>query len=171
MPAWTLTRCSAVAPVPLPWLWPGYLPRGMLALLDGDPEQGKSLLTLDLAARLGTGRPLPDGSAGPPSPVTTVLLSAEDDPAATIRPRAEAAGADLDRLLVPTLAGPVPQFPRDLPDLEAVVTAAGAGFVVVDPLMAFLPPGVAVNLDQCVRQVLTPLAALAARTTATVLLV
>ena len=30
--------------------------------------------------------------------------------------------------------------------------------VIVDPLMAFLPPSVSANLDQCVRQVLTPLA-------------
>jgi len=36
-------------------------------LIDGDPSQGKSLLTLDLMARLTAGRPLPDGPAfGPP---------------------------------------------------------------------------------------------------------
>jgi hypothetical protein len=43
--------------------------------------------------------------------------------------------------------------------------------VVIDPLMAFLPPGVAANLDQCVRRALTPLGGMAARTGCAVLLV
>jgi hypothetical protein len=34
------------------WLWPGRLAAGNLALLEGDPGLGKSLLTLDLCARL-----------------------------------------------------------------------------------------------------------------------
>src|SRR5581483_9800249 len=97
----------------LDWLWPGYLARGKLVLLDGDPGLGKSLLTLDLIARLGRGRPLPDGSPGPP-PCTSVRLSLEDDAADTIRPRAEAAGADLARLLVPAFDGCAPQLPADL---------------------------------------------------------
>ena len=59
------------------WLWPGWLPAGKLALVDGDPGLGKSLLTLDLCARLSTGRPMPDGSSGP-GPVNTLILNAED---------------------------------------------------------------------------------------------
>ena len=48
----------------VPWLWPLRLGRGKLALLEGDPGLGKSLLTLDLCARLSTGRPFPeDGPA------------------------------------------------------------------------------------------------------------
>ena len=46
------------------WLWPGRLALGKLAMLDGDPGLGKSLLTLDLCARLSSGRPMPDGSPG-----------------------------------------------------------------------------------------------------------
>ena len=36
---------------PIHWLWRPYLACGKLALLDGDPGAGKSLLTADLAAR------------------------------------------------------------------------------------------------------------------------
>ena len=43
--------------------------------------------------------------------------------------------------------------------------------MVIDPLMAFLPPEVAATIDQCVRQALTPLAGLAERTDCAVLLV
>jgi hypothetical protein len=44
------------------WLWPGWLPLGKLALIEGDPGLGKSLVTLDLCARLTAGREFPDGS-------------------------------------------------------------------------------------------------------------
>jgi hypothetical protein len=65
----------------------------------------------------------------------------------------------------------VPRFPDDIPALEELVRDRGADLVVIDPLMAFLPPNVAANLDQCVRQALTPLAGVAARTGCAVLLV
>jgi hypothetical protein len=74
---WTTLFCSDIAPTTLAWLWPRYLPRGKLTLLDGDPEMGKSLLTLDLIARLSRGGPLPDGTAIA-GPLTSILLSAED---------------------------------------------------------------------------------------------
>ena len=47
-------------PEPMSWLWPGFIPAaGKLTLLDGDPNLGKSLTTIDLAARL-SGLPFPD---------------------------------------------------------------------------------------------------------------
>jgi hypothetical protein len=58
-------RSAEVRAEPVHWLWPGYIPAGKLTLLDGDPGLGKSLISIDLAARLSTGRPLPDGSGGP----------------------------------------------------------------------------------------------------------
>src|SRR5436305_682651 len=42
---------SSLTPRPLTALWPGRLAEGKLAILDGDPGLGKSLLALDLAAR------------------------------------------------------------------------------------------------------------------------
>ena len=44
------------------WLWKPYLAYGAVSILDGDPGIGKSLITIDIAARLGTGQPMPDGS-------------------------------------------------------------------------------------------------------------
>jgi hypothetical protein len=120
VPVWKAERLSAVRVVNLDWLWPGYLARGKLALLDGDPGLGKSLIALDLAARLSRGGPLPD-DATLPNPGTTVVLSAEDDAADTIRPRLEAAGADLSRVVLPRPAGRVPQFPADLAALDQLV--------------------------------------------------
>ena len=42
------------------WLWYGRLARGKYAVLDGDPGQGKSGITIDLAARISTGVPMPE---------------------------------------------------------------------------------------------------------------
>ena len=55
---------SGVEPETVTWLWPGYIPRGKLSILDGDPGLGKSTLALDLAARLTRGHAMPDGSGG-----------------------------------------------------------------------------------------------------------
>src|SRR5207249_2375561 len=81
-----------VGPEAVRWLWPGYLPLGKLVVLDGDPELGKSTVTLDLAARISAGRPMPDGT--PTIAGGVVLLSAEDGAADTVRPRLDAAGAN-----------------------------------------------------------------------------
>src|SRR5947209_471581 len=68
-----LNQCT---PTSVDWLWPGHPAAGKLALLDGEPGQGKSLLTLDLAARLSTGSPWPDGQPAP-GPANVVLFAAE----------------------------------------------------------------------------------------------
>jgi hypothetical protein len=52
-----------------------------------------------------------------------------------------------------------------------MIRATQASLVVIDPLMAFLPPEVAANNDQCVRRVLGALAAIAARTGCTIILI
>jgi AAA domain len=46
------------------WLWQSRLGLGKLAMLDGDPDQGKSLVALDLCARLSQGGLMPDGTPG-----------------------------------------------------------------------------------------------------------
>ena len=56
------TLLSSVESEKLDWLWEKRIPRGELTILDGDPGLGKSLITLDLAARITTGRPMPDGT-------------------------------------------------------------------------------------------------------------
>jgi hypothetical protein len=162
---------SQITPKLVHWLWEPYLPRGKLALFDGDPGVGKSFITVDLAARLSRGGPLPGGKRLD-RPHVTVLLSAEDDAADTIRPRAEAAGADLDRIIALGADDRAPLFfPDQIPELEDLIRAHAADLVVIDPVMAFLAPDVAANLDQCVRRCLGPLAAVAARTDCAVVLV
>src|SRR5438270_421749 len=86
------TLLSDIKTEQLHWLWEKRIPRGKLITLDGDPGLGKSLLTLDLAARITTGRPVPDGTPGVQGSV--ILIAPEDAATDTIKPRVEAAGGD-----------------------------------------------------------------------------
>jgi hypothetical protein len=166
---------SEVEPESVEWLWPGRLPLGKLAVLDGDPGLGKSAVTLDLAARVSAGLELPDG--GRCEPAGVVLLSAEDGLADTIRPRLDAAGADVERIVaLSTLAERdgaerTISLTQDLGDIERDIRCVRAALVVVDPLMAFLSGKTDSHKDQDVRRALAPLAALAERTGAAVLIV
>jgi RecA-family ATPase len=148
----------------LEWLWPGRLALGKLAILDGDPGMGKSLLALDLCARLSVGRPLPDGRPGPGA-VPSIFLNGEDGAEDTIRSRLEALGADMQKVFVVhrTVHGirDSLRFPEDTPLLEQAVEKTGARLVVIDPIMAFLQAMVAVASDANMRQALLPLIQLA----------
>ncbi len=81
-----LRAASEIVARPLAWLWPGRFPLGKVVILDGDPGVGKSLLTLDLCARLSTGQPFPDGSPSP-GPCNSIVLEADDGGDDTIVPR------------------------------------------------------------------------------------
>jgi hypothetical protein len=179
---WT-ERASALEPTQVSWLWDGRIPLGAITLLDGDPGLGKSLLTLDLAARVSTGRPMPDGSPGVVGGegAGVALLSAEDDVTATILPRLVAAGADMDRVEivrgVTALREETGQeqrrpflLPLDIPVLEEIIQRVGARLVVIDPLMAYLDGRVNSWRDQDVRATLAPLADLAERTGTAILI-
>src|SRR5437763_13062278 len=61
-------------------------------ILDGDTAMGKSLPALNLAARITTGQPMPDGTPGTQGGV--ILIAPEDGAGDTLRPRLEAAGGD-----------------------------------------------------------------------------
>lgn len=167
-----LTSLDTVPPERVSWLWKGRIPLGKLTLLDGDPDLGKSTMSLDLAARVSCGQPMPDGSPGM-GPADVILLSAEDGLADTVRPRLDAAGADPTRVSAFTVAIPggddLPCIPDDLGALRQAITDCHAVLAVVDPLMAFLAGDVNSHRDQDVRRALAPLARIAEQTGCAVL--
>jgi RecA-family ATPase len=166
-----LTKASSVKISKPRWLWPGRLAYGKLAVLDGNPGQGKSTLTLDLAARVSRGKPMP-GAASGQTPSGVVLLNAEDSLDDTIVPRLMAANADLERVVALESMGDRPwSLPGDIPALEEAVWEVGASLVVIDPLMAFLHASHDSQRDHDVRRALHPLADMARRTCACVLVV
>lgn len=78
---------------PITWLWPGWIPRGMLTLFGAVPGVGKSLVALDLCRRLIHGEPFPDGTPAPPSDGPVLYIDAEAVPQIT---HARAASWDMD---------------------------------------------------------------------------
>jgi len=170
-----LISVSDVKAEEVSWLWPGRLPRGKVVVLDGDPGLGKSTMTLDVAARATRGSEWPDG--GFPEPGAVVLCSAEDGVADTIRPRLEAAGADLDKVSVLVGSGSSEEdcspvfLPDDVDAIRDAVERTDAVLVIIDPMMAFLDGKVNSYRDQDVRLALRPLSKIAEETGATVLVV
>jgi hypothetical protein len=64
-PSTTMPRekllCAADYPAEgVEWLWPGRIPIGKVTLMVGDPGNGKSLVALDVAARVSRGRAWPE---------------------------------------------------------------------------------------------------------------
>ena len=164
---------SDVEPKAVEWLWPGRFALGKVSIIAGDPGLGKSFLTLDIAARVTNGHlwPFDEGQA-PQGRV--ILLSAEDDPADTIRPRLDAAGADSSLIHVIQSVQSVNHetgeefedcfsLATDIDTLDSVVTKLdNVRLVVVDPLTAYLGSTDS-HKDSEVRHVLRPLAEFAAR--------
>jgi hypothetical protein len=59
----TEVRCPVCShPERVEWFWPRRVPKGKITVLGGDPDNGKSVLTTDLAARKTVGKNLPDGT-------------------------------------------------------------------------------------------------------------
>lgn len=164
---------------PVEWLWPSYIPRGAVTVLDGDPGLGKSTLTADLAARVSRGWAMPPtgGGTGGPDPAGVLLLNAEDDPERTIRPRLEAARADLTRVHILSAVRAVdgttapPVLPADLDSIEAEAIRVGAALIVIDPFMAYLDGSVDSHKDADIRRVLHRVKEMAERTRAAVVIV
>jgi len=174
------TILSEVTAQQIDWLWQKRIPLGKITILDGDPGMGKSLLAINIAACLSTGRPMPDGTPGKQGSV--ILIAPEDSAEDTIRPRMEAAGGDPSQVL---LLNTVECFDekrlgiyerpfslsRDLVDLEEAIKQRKAILVVLDPLMAVLGRNIDSSRDQDVREVFTPLAQLAERTGCAILII
>src|SRR5918998_2608911 len=152
------------------WLWERRIPLGKITVLDGDPDNGKSVLTTDLAARVTTGRTMPYGFGKTFPQAGVVILSAEDGVGDTIRPRFDAAGGDPSRVVLLGTDDPL-GIPEDLAIIERAIKQVDAKLVIIDPIMAFMGEGVNTNSDKDVRRALTPVKQLAERLGVAVLIV
>jgi hypothetical protein len=157
-----LTNASDIAPEPVGWAWKGRVPLDGVTLLVGDPGFGKSTLAIDLIARASRGT-LEGDLFG--VPVNCALVTAEDAIAQVVRPRLEAAGADLYRIKIVSIRhGDMTDgitLPDDIPALRDTLRDADVRWLIVDPMVSFLPTTVDAHKDQHVRRVMAPLQQLA----------
>lgn len=169
-----ITRCLAdIQSIPINWLWEGRIAIGKLTMIAGDPGLGKSLITANLATKVSRGYPWPVDESKPPIG-DVILISAEDDPADTIKPRLEAMEADCTRIHIiesikeesdienePTQR--MFSFKRDITTLSDLLShLPNCNLVIIDPISAYLDSTDS-NNNSDIRGLLAPLAELASK--------
>ncbi|MGH7510351.1 MAG: AAA family ATPase [Gemmatimonadales bacterium] len=158
----------------LSFFWPKTLPWGSLVLFAGEPDEAKSLVTVDLVSRASRGDALPDGSrpegttAG--TPIMSLMVFLEDSAEAIVKPRLRVAQANQRytgrfRMRVEGKEDgavyDLPMFPDDGDALRAAIVEHGARIVVIDPITAFLGDKVNSWRASDVRKALAPLCQIA----------
>lgn len=151
------------------WLWYPYIPYGKCIILQGDPGCGKTMLALNLAARLSKGEAMPFSEEEPQEAIRILYQTSEDGIADTIKPRLLAAGADCKNIRVINEEEKALHF--DDERIEKAIISENARLLILDPLSAYI--GEEVNLNQAidVRSAFRKLYAVAQRTKCAVLIV
>jgi hypothetical protein len=160
---------EAVKIRPIPWLWHGVMPTHMSTAITGDAGLGKSLVAVDLAARVsrGTAFPIYD------KPSVTAqghvfYITSEGVPEMILVPRFMAAGADLSKITIIDgvytrndhfsmfdITRNIPNIERRAKDFPDLI------LIVVDPIASFLPERINTNQGNRVRQAMDRISELA----------
>src|SRR5262245_9804423 len=157
-----------IEPEPVEWLWEPYIPKGKLTSIEGDPGVGKSWLTMALTAQISRGERLP-GAKHAVGPAPILLLTAEDGAADTIRPRLDAAGANVKR--VHAITGPLLFDKAGAATLKREIECVAPVLVIIDPIVAYLPEKTDMNSASAVRPILARLAQVAEETNTAIIFV
>lgn len=168
----TMRTLGKVEPEKLEWIWPGRIALGKYVVLAGNPGVCKGFASMDVIARITTGREWPD-CGQPAAAGDVIIVSTEDDIADTIRPRLDAAGADVDRvhelvaILSPNEKGQPVELPFTLDRVDALEAAIdrcnNCRLIWLDPIDALLPDQIDSHKNAQVRSALSPLVKMLAR--------
>ena len=172
-------RMSDVQERPIEYVWRGRMAEGMLTLIDGDPGNGKTLLAMDIAARLTRGDPMPDEEDDVRrEPASVLLFTAEDNLEQVVKPRMLAAGAVDKRVgfVVKRHVENNAEVPLAIPDDIHHIRDVAKGMVntkmiLIDPIMSYLSTEISSADDMQVRQALEPLTAMAAEVGCSVVMI
>ena len=163
-------KMSDIKPQPINWLWKDYIAKGTFTLITGEPDLGKSQMTLSMTAIVTTGGNWPV-SGEKCEEGNVIILSDEDNLEKTIRPRLEANGANLEKIHYLDGIGKgdsnsdceLFNLKSNLTQLETMINEIkGISMIVIDPLSAYLA-GVDTYNNKDVRSMLAPLSKLAGR--------
>ena len=155
----TLIPASSVKTERLDWLIPNWIPKRSLTLLAGREGLGKSTIACDIAAQATRGE-----LTG--APMRVAYLATEDSPSITVKPRLQAAGADLENVFffeVSTETGGTGSLtlPGDTGLLTRALVDQDVHLVVLDAAKSAMHGSLDGYRDDDVRQFLEPLASMA----------
>ena len=154
-----------------PWLWPGYVPEGLLTVLIAPPGASKTTLMSDIAARVSRGDVWPDGTGGVSS-APVIMAALEDASESSMIHKLKAARADLS-YVVDASGGPDGDgLELKLDDIawlhEVAAEHPGVALIVVDTLSASATRPITTHTG--LKAMLKPLNSLAKATGAAVVL-
>lgn len=159
-------RASTIEPRAVQWFLKGYIPLARPVFVQGASGQGKTWFVQGLLTATSLGR-WPFGLQGQ-GPASCLYLFSEDDMHEDVVPRLQAQGADLSRIgLIPRPLkqqqdGRTARFTlHDLSVLGREVQETQSRLVILDPIQAFLPPGVNMNRMEDARPLMEKLHAFA----------
>jgi len=158
---WTLVPYSTIQTAEIDWIWKGYLAAGKITMLNGEPGHGKSLVSLDIAARITTQADWPDGQKNVLPPSSVLLLTEEEDACDTIKPRFLAAGGNSDKLVSLSMGASAFRIEANTDRLRNLIRkqAPDTKLIILDPVSDYT--GVDANKDTEVRPMLNKLKELA----------
>jgi putative DNA primase/helicase len=141
-----ISRCAAdIIPKRIDFLWPGRIARGKHTAIAGEPGDGKSQLSVYVAATVSRGGEWPcDEGRAPIGNV--IILNAEDGAEDTVVPRLIAAGADRKRVHIVSAVLQNDGKGRrtfnlqfDLALLEQKIAEIGnVALVIIDPISSYM---------------------------------
>ena len=165
-------RVSDIEQRAVDWWWPGRFAIGKIGVIAGLPDEGKGQLVCYMAARATRGLTWPIAE-GRSRCGNVIILSAEEDPGDSLKPRLIAAGADPERITLIKMIRELGEdgqpkkrmfsFVTDLPALrQKIVEVGNVVAVFIDPVTAYLGVDEMDSYrDTDVRAVLGPLKELA----------
>ena len=116
------------------FLWEPYILRSSVNFFIGEMDLGKSLLSIDLAARISNGWPLP-GDDKPRAPEVVLVCGKEDLDSRQLEPRLHKAGANMSNIRI--FDNP---YKPNLEDggITDVIASQNPGLCIIDPITSFV---------------------------------
>ena len=163
-----MIKMSEIQSQEVAWLWFPFIPYGKLTIVQGDPGDGKTMLVLNIAAKLSKGEGL-DSEMKLTELLNVIYQSAEDGLADTVKPRLEAAGANCEN--ISAIDESIKSLSMIDERLEEAVIRTKAKLLILDPIQAYLGGGMDMNRANEARDMTKKLATLAEKYQCAIVLV
>lgn len=163
-----LITLDTIAPQEIKWLWKPYIPAGTVTAIFGAGGQGKTYMTVAIAAALSRGDPLPD-QENDKLPQKILFLSAEDDYATVIVPRLIKQGAVMSNIAVPDTKFVLDKWGVD--QVTELMREFAATVLFIDPIVYYAGGKMDMNKSNEVRSMMESMKTAAERSSSSVIVV